>query len=106
MAHNTHHGDSKENTSIISFKNSFWLVVIIVGLFIAALNFIQVESEGGEEHHHGEAHKTHETHAIHEAAKEEAHEAQPAAAHEGEKPAEEPKAEEAPAKEAEHHNAH
>lgn len=48
MSHDTGHGHSKENKTIISFKNSFWLVVIIVGLFIAALNFIQAES-GGEE---------------------------------------------------------
>ena len=42
MSHD--HGHSKENKTIISFKNSFWLVVIIVGLFIAALNFIKAES--------------------------------------------------------------
>jgi hypothetical protein len=45
---NDTHGQPKENKTVISFKNSFWLVVIIVGLFIAALNFIQSES-GGEE---------------------------------------------------------
>jgi len=48
MSHDTHHEHSKENKSVISFKNSFWLVVILVGLFIAAVNFIQAES-GGEE---------------------------------------------------------
>ncbi len=47
MSHDTH-GHSKENQTIISFKNSFWLVVIIVGLFVAALNFIKAES-GSEE---------------------------------------------------------
>jgi hypothetical protein len=47
MSHDTH-GHSKENQSIISFKNSFWLVVIIVGLFVAALNFVKAES-GSEE---------------------------------------------------------
>ena len=49
MGHDTNHGNSKENKTIISFKNSFWLVIIIVGLFIAALNFIKAESDGGEE---------------------------------------------------------
>ena len=48
MSHDTNHGHSTENKTIISFKNSFWLVIIIVGLFIAALNFIQAES-GNEE---------------------------------------------------------
>ena len=48
MSHDTGHGHSKEVKSIISFKHSFWLVIIIVGLFIAALNFIQAE-KGGEE---------------------------------------------------------
>ena len=48
MGHDTNHGHSKENKTIISFKNSFWLVIIIVGLFIAALNFVKAES-GSEE---------------------------------------------------------
>jgi hypothetical protein len=52
MSHDTH-GASKENKTIISFKNAFWLVVIIVGLFIAALSFIKAES-GGEEEGKGE----------------------------------------------------
>ena len=45
MSHDTQ-GQSKENKTIISFKNSFWPVIIIVGLFIAALNFIKAESSG------------------------------------------------------------
>jgi hypothetical protein len=49
MSHDTNHGHSAENKTIISFKNSFWLVIIIVGLFIAALNFIQAESGSKEE---------------------------------------------------------
>jgi hypothetical protein len=49
MSHDTHQHHPKENKTIISFKNSFWLVVIIVGLFVASLSFIKVESEGGEE---------------------------------------------------------
>ena len=47
MSHDTH-GHSKENQTIISFKNSFWLVVIIVGLFFAALNFVKAESGSDE----------------------------------------------------------
>lgn len=49
MSHDTHNAHSGENKTILSFKNSFWLVVILVGLFIAALNFIKAESGGGEE---------------------------------------------------------
>ena len=46
MSHD--HGHSKENKTIISFKNAFWLVIIIVLLFVAALNFVNAES-GSEE---------------------------------------------------------
>ena len=49
MSHDTNHGHSKEKQSIISFKNSFWLVIIIVGLFVAALNFVKAESGNDEE---------------------------------------------------------
>ena len=105
MSHDTGHGHSKENVTIISFKNSFWLVVIIVGLFVAALNFIQAESKGeeGEGHggHHTEAAAGH-GHEGHEATKHEEHgteAAQPA----GEPATEEHKAEETkPAEEAHH----
>lgn len=57
MSHDTHHSHSTENKAIISFKNSFWLVIILVGLFVAALNFVQVESAGSEDGHgaHGAA---------------------------------------------------
>jgi len=53
MSHDTHHAHGKENKTIISFRNSFWLVVILVGLFIAALNFIQAESAPEAEEHGG-----------------------------------------------------
>ena len=49
MSHDTNQGHSTENKTIISFKNSFWLVIIIVGLFVAALNFVKAESGPGEE---------------------------------------------------------
>lgn len=70
MSHDTQHGHTKENKTIISFKNGFWLVIILVGLFIASLNFIQAES-AGEGEGHGEA--THEMHggAKHEEGKHE-----------------------------------
>ena len=70
MSHDTNHGQPQENKTIISFKNSFWLVIIIVGLFVAALNFIQAESgEEGEGEHHAKTEQgaTHEGHeATHE----------------------------------------
>jgi len=95
MSHDTHHGHSTENKSIISFKNSFWLVAILVGLFIAALNFVQAESKPEAEEHHGHEMKHEGTHEAehheaptHEAttpagtehapAAEEAHDEQPA----------------------------
>lgn len=64
MSHDTHQLPNKENKTIISFKNSFWLIIILVFLFVAALNFIQVES-AGEGEGHGAAHET--THDIHNA---------------------------------------
>ncbi len=64
MSHDTNHGQSTENKTIISFKNSFWLVIIIVGLFIAALNFIQVES-AGEGEGEGKGKEASEMHATH-----------------------------------------
>ena len=48
MSHDTHSAESAENKSIVSFKNSFWLVIILVFLFVAALNFVQAESHGEE----------------------------------------------------------
>jgi cytoskeletal protein RodZ len=93
MSHDSHHGHTKENKTIISFKSSFWLILIIVGLFVAALNFIQAESgkEEGEkaktEEHHGaegkeaveaskEAEKKAETPAAKEATTDTAHKAE------------------------------
>ncbi len=58
MAHEAHHGaPSEQSKSVVSFKSSFWLVIILVGLFIAALNFIKVMGEGheGKEGHNTEA---------------------------------------------------
>ncbi len=66
---NDTHGQPKENKTIISFRNSFWLVVIIVGLFIAALNFIKAES-GGEEGAKGEGKEKTEVKATGESATE------------------------------------
>ena len=107
MSHDTHHAHSTENKAIISFKNSFWLVIILVGLFVAALNFIQVESAGSEEGHgaHGAAagHDAHGAAGGHEAhgagAKSEKHEA---AGHDAATHAEEAK----PAAEADHKAGH
>lgn len=54
--HGTHHhegehtGEIKSKTSFIA---SFWFVLILVGLFIAALNFIDVMG-------HDQGHKNHE----------------------------------------------
>jgi uncharacterized iron-regulated membrane protein len=99
MSHDTHNAHSKENKAVISFGNAFWLVIIIVGLFIAALNFIQVESASSGEGHGHEA--THEaTHGGHEAAAHEGHEAAAEHANEAAAPAAHedataPKAEEA-----------
>ncbi len=102
MSHDTHHGQTAENKAKISFGNSFWLVIILVGLFIAALNFVQAESgsEGHEPAHHEAQH--------HEATHHEAthHEAAPAHAEEATEEESAPAAEEAHETEEEHAEAH
>lgn len=42
--HNGHEADRARSKS--SFQSSFWFVIILVGLFIAALNFVNVMSKG------------------------------------------------------------
>ena len=76
---NDTHGQPKENKTIISFKNSFWLVVIIVGLFIAALNFIKAESKN-EEEGKGEGKEKTEMKATGEKSEQKAEESKPAEA--------------------------
>lgn len=80
MAHDTHQHHSTENKPKTALNSSFWFVLILAGLFIAAVNFINVMSHDDEGH--GNGHDTHETHtpAGHEAATGAEHEA-PAAGH-------------------------
>jgi hypothetical protein len=62
MSHETHHNTEKTPTAT-PFKSSFWFVIILVGLFIAAVNFVNVmghhdgghEAAGGASHHPQEA---------------------------------------------------
>src|SRR5262245_3052804 len=62
MAHETHHETSNgtEKKSKTSMSASFWFVLILAGLFIAAVNFINVVSN---EHEEGE--KTEQSHEAH-----------------------------------------
>jgi len=67
MSHDTHHHSEHEGgepKSKISFNSSFWVVVILVGLFIAGINFVNVESKGSE----GESTEAHNTEMVKEAA--------------------------------------
>ena len=97
MSHETHNdGTSEIAKSTVSFKSSFWLAVIIVGLFIASLNFIQVMGKGegeGEKKEATEATMGEKPAAEGEKAKEEAKPAAEAPKAEAAKPAEAPKAE-------------
>lgn len=46
--HQHHDGDNTgEIKSKTAFRSSFWVVLILVGLFIAALNFMSSMSHGG-----------------------------------------------------------
>lgn len=62
--HSTHHHHDSDTSggelkSKTAFRSSFWFVLILVGLFIAALNFIEVMGhEGGE--HKTAGHQNHE----------------------------------------------
>lgn len=57
MAHETTHQSQHEATPATSFGSSFWFVVILVGLFIGAVNFVSVMGST-EEGHATEGHKT------------------------------------------------
>ena len=48
MAHETHH--PAENKSKVSSTSAFWYSIILVGLFIAGVNFVNVMGGGEEEH--------------------------------------------------------
>jgi len=50
MAHEVHNdAPQQEKKSVVSFRSSFWFVIILVGLFIAALNFVNVMSNDNGE---------------------------------------------------------
>jgi hypothetical protein len=93
--HHAHGHEDVAKQTTISFRNSFWLIIIIVGLFIAALNFIKAESGETEDHaptreimetgsgHTGKGAENKEMQAEHEATEEAHHQpkAEPAAEH-------------------------
>jgi hypothetical protein len=58
--HDTHHtpADTKPNTS---YYAAFWFVVIIAGLFVAAVNFVNVMSNDDEGGHGAGGHATEHT---------------------------------------------
>jgi len=58
MSHETHH-HTTDNTPKTSYNSAFWFVLILAGLFIAAVNFVNVmgHDEGGG---HGAIHETKE----------------------------------------------
>ena len=78
MSHDTHHTTTDKRPGS-SFTASIWFMLILAGLFIAAVNFVKVMSHDdgghGEEHateHAAPAHHDAETHHEAEGA-EEAH---------------------------------
>jgi hypothetical protein len=58
MAHETHH-HSSDNQPRTAISSSFWFVLILAGLFIAAVNFVRSSSSGHDDH--GTGHGQHET---------------------------------------------
>ena len=50
MAHDSNQQSNPiDKKAVVSFQSSFWLVIILVFLFIGALNFMQAESSPKEE---------------------------------------------------------
>ncbi len=65
MAHEAHHDthhQPEDKTPTTSFRSSVWLVIILAGLFVAAVNFINVMGHDDAEGHGG-GHGT-ETHRV------------------------------------------
>lgn len=64
MSHEAHHGaaHSTENKPKTSLNSSFWFVLILVLLFVAAINFIS--EMGHSEGHEGGHEATHTEHAA------------------------------------------
>lgn len=57
MGHDTHQQDTTTKTPKVSSTSAIWLVIIVILLFVSAVNFVNVmghDEEGG----HGEAHTT------------------------------------------------
>lgn len=48
MSHDTHTSHDLDNRPTTSFRSAFWLVIILAGLFIAAVNFVKIESSSDE----------------------------------------------------------
>jgi hypothetical protein len=63
MAHDTHHDtqESQSQKTTTSFRGAFWFVIILAGLFIAAINFVTVMSHDEPEAGHGGSHGTEHT---------------------------------------------
>lgn len=58
MSHDTHH--TTNNKSKVPSISSFWLILILAGVFVAAVNFVNVmshdEGEHGDNAHGTESH--------------------------------------------------
>lgn len=80
MSHDNHghHHETHNDKPTVEFKSAFYFVIILAGLFLASIGFVQSMShdEGGHGAHgaqHSEAasHETHDAAATHEGAKHE-----------------------------------
>lgn len=49
MSHDTHQQTDSRPTRLPS-RSSLWFVIVLVGLFIGAVNFVNVMGHSGEEH--------------------------------------------------------
>jgi hypothetical protein len=77
MSHDnhTHHHETHNDKPTVEFKSAFYFVIILAGLFLASISFVQSMSHdeaghGGHGAQHSEA-SSHDAAAGHEAAKHE-----------------------------------
>lgn len=71
MSHEAHHEEPK-NKPQAAGKTSFWFVLILICLFVAAVNFVNIMGNDSEEGHEGAEHATEQMHSTEHAAHSEA----------------------------------
>lgn len=80
MSHDTHNQASETTSSTTSFRSAIWFVILLAGLFIAAVNFVRAMSHD-EEGHGGGHEATEQVHHDQNAAEHATEATEPAHGH-------------------------